>query len=119
MITQHQLTPELAFPVSCAETALFVDAAQGGDAGETSCVPVDPRPDARSLTHEFSPAAVLNLARVLYGAVPRGFVLSLMGECFEHGEVLSPEVEKNLPHLLQLVTAFVHETKGCDPESSA
>jgi hydrogenase maturation protease len=108
VITQHQLTPELAFAVSRAETVLFVDAAQGGEAGEASCVPVNLGQDARSLTHDLSPAGVLNLARVLYGALPRGFVLSLMGECFEHGEALSPKVEESLPRLLQLVTAFFH-----------
>ena len=34
IITRHQLTPELAFPVSQAASVLFIDAAHSGAPGE-------------------------------------------------------------------------------------
>ena len=118
VITQHQLTPELAFPVSRAGTVVFVDAAQAGVPGEIRCEPIAPGPVASSLTHQFPAGAILHLAQKLYGAVPRAFVLSLHGECFEHGEALSSKVEENLPRLLERVTAFFNETNGLTAEDS-
>ena len=65
----HQLTPELAEPVSAAGTVLFIDARAGGVAGQVEIREVEP--DAGTppgLTHALSPGALLALARELYGA---------------------------------------------------
>ena len=103
IITQHQLTPELAFAVSKVDTVLFLDAAQDGEAGEIRCEPVTPLRMPSACSHEFSPSAILGLAQELYSKVPHAFVISLCGECFEHGENLSKSVEQRLPYLLALV----------------
>lgn len=97
IITQHQLTPELAFPASQAETILFLDAARDGQAGELRCSPINAQHESSIFTHEFSPGAIVRLAQDLYGKHPRAFMVSLGGECFDHGEALSSRVEQNVP----------------------
>ncbi len=114
IVTQHQLTPELAFPASNAGTVLFLDAAQDGIAGELRCEPVTAQRTSGIFSHEFSPGTILSLAQELYGKCPRAFVVSLSGECFDHGETLSHCVEQNLPRvvsfMMQLVTNCVPNT---------
>ena len=110
IITRHQLTPELAEPASQAETVLFLDAAQDGQAGELRCAPVGEANGSSLFSHEFSPASILGLARELYGGSPRGFLISLSGECFDHGETLSSQVERKLPQAVSFLRDLLAET---------
>ena len=103
IITQHQLTPELAAPVSEADLVLFIDAAQGGEPGEVRCEPVVPARESSAFSHEFTPSGVLNLAQELYGKAAPAFVVSLAGECFDHGTALSGSVVEAMPRLLARV----------------
>ncbi len=103
ILTRQQLTPELAYPVSKADVAIFVDAAREGEPGELICEPLAPRVLPRSLSHELSPSGVLNLANQLYGKCPDSFLVSICGEQFEHGEALSPRVAAELPLLVSVV----------------
>lgn len=100
IITRHQLTPELALSVSQVSCVLFIDAARAGVPGELACAPLKPQRQSPLFTHEFSPATILSLAQDLYGACPKAFTISLCGECFDHGETLSPKVVENLPRVL-------------------
>jgi len=102
IITQNQLTPELALRVSQAATVLFIDAARGGVAGELTSEPLEPQPISSVFTHEYSPAVILALAQKLYGVCAKAFILSLCGECFDHGETLSAKVEEKLPRAVAL-----------------
>jgi hydrogenase maturation protease len=104
IVVRHQLTPELASPVSQADTVLFVDAAEGAQAGELKWAAVTPQLTLGVFFHEFSPRVILGLAQDLYGACPQAFVISLTGECFDHGETLSGSVQKSLPRLCELIT---------------
>lgn len=103
IIICHQLTPELADQASRADVAFFIDAARDGLAGELTCDALVPEAAAFSFTHELPPAAVLKLARELYGRCPQAFAVSLCGECFDHGEKLSAKVAESLPRLVELV----------------
>ena len=102
IITRHQLTPELALPVSQAATVLFIDAAQDKVAGELASGPLIAQPCGSLFTHELSPGAILTLAQELYGTCAKAFSISLGGECFEHGETLSAKVRENLPRVVAL-----------------
>ncbi|SRR6266496_1038853 len=117
VITQHQLTPELAFPASQSETVLFLDAAVDGQGGELRCQAVTPQRASGVFSHEFSPGTILSLAQELYGKRPQGFVISLGGECFDHGETLSPCVQKNLPRAVSFIKELV--TKGAPHTTGA
>lgn len=106
VIVRHQLTPELANSLRDTDAVFFIDAAQGGRPGELTCEPVTSQPLAVH-SHQCSPAGVLALAQQLYGATPRAFAVSMCGECFDHGEVLSEAVEAGLPKLTALVESWL------------
>ena len=101
--TCHQLLPEVAEPVSRADTIFFIDAARDGEPGELRCTPLNPEKAAARFTHQLSPAGILSLSDELYGRVPKAFLLSICGESFELGEKLSPVVVATLPRLTGLV----------------
>jgi len=95
----HQLTPELAEPVSRAEVVLFVDCRRDGNPGEFYCEELCPESAPVAFTHHLSPTALLDLSSELYGACPKAYLVSICGESFETGEALSPAVERRLPEL--------------------
>ena len=109
IIAQHQLTPELASPVSQVERVLFLDAARCGQTGELRCEPVLPLHASGALTHDLSPASILSLSQELYGRAPQAYVISLGGECFDHGETISATVEATLPRFVELVARLTEE----------
>jgi hydrogenase maturation protease len=108
VLTRQQLTPELADNLTRADAVFFIDAARGGQPGDLRCDPVTAQPGTLQ-THQCSPAGLLVLAQQLYGASPRAFVVSLCGECFDHGAALSATVEAGLPKLTALVKKMVRE----------
>ena len=109
IIAQHQLTPELATPVSQVKRVLFLDVARRCQAGDLMCEPVLPLRASSAFTHDFSPGSILGLAQELYGEAPQAFVISLNGECFDHGETISATVEAGLPSLVELVVRLTEE----------
>jgi hydrogenase maturation protease len=118
IIAQHQLTPELASPVSQVERVLFLDAARRGQPGEIRCELVLPVHASGAFTHNFSPASILSLAHELYGKAPQAYVISLSGECFDHGETISATVEAALPGFVELIVRFTEELpRICDRHS--
>lgn len=103
ILTRQQLTPDLAAAVSEASVVFFIDATQDGEPGDLTCKELSPEIWTPSFSHELSPGGVLAVAQELYGCSPKGFLVSLCGECFDHGEKLSPKVEAGLPQLVMLV----------------
>ena len=103
VLALHQLTPELAEPLSRAEAVFFVDASCDGEPGELTSKPVLPKSGPVQFSHELSPEAILGLAWQLYGACPQAFAFTLSGEWFDHGERLSPKVALSLTHLTSLI----------------
>jgi hydrogenase maturation protease len=109
IITRQQLTPELAEPLSRAEVAFFLDVARDSPPGELNCKPVTPDSNSNYTSHHCPPALLLTLSQQLYGAAPRAFLISLGGECFDHGETLSTTVQAGLPRLVELAEKMVRE----------
>jgi len=109
IITQHQLTPELAIPVSQSETVVFLDAARTGIPGEISIEMLEPQP-ACELFHSFTPAAVLGLSQELYGTCPAAWAISLCGECFDHGMAISPTIKNKLPQIVRWIDKLARVT---------
>ncbi|HXY41719.1 MAG TPA: hydrogenase maturation protease [Vicinamibacteria bacterium] len=99
----HQLTPELADPVSRAAGVVFVDARRDGTAGEVRCEAVQPAVGANPLAHSLSPQALLLYAEALYGRAPQAVVVSVAGERFGMGEQLSPTVRRAVPRATRTV----------------
>ncbi len=107
-LTVHQLTPELAEPVSRAELVIFIDAAEGGPAGEWARGEVEAgHVSGRPFTHHVTPAALLDAAQLLYAHRPRAVIFNMIGESFELGEGLSATVEVALPEMLEEIRQTV------------
>jgi len=108
----HQLAPELAEAVSQSEAVIFLDAASVGTArqpGELHCEEIVQSDARTSFTHQLSPCAVVALSQQLFGASPRAYAMTLTGECFDHGESLSPMVEAALPEWVARTEALVRQ----------
>jgi len=103
VIAAHQLTPELAEPISRAGLVVFVDAAADGEPGQVASRPVLlPADSALTFSHDVEPSTLLELAGALYGAGPPGVVISVAGADFGYGHDLSDVVRAALP------SVFVH-----------
>jgi hydrogenase maturation protease len=107
IVTLHQPTPELALAVSEASLVLFLDAAQAGIPGEMALQKLQPKTESSGFTHDFSPSTILSLAQALYGQSPEAYLLSMCGECFDHGETLSASVNQSLPAFIRRVRDLV------------
>jgi hydrogenase maturation protease len=103
----HQLAPELAEEASDAELVIFLDAAAEGDAGEVLCRPVEAQPEPACFWHHIAPAQILALCEQLYTAKPRGFLLTVSGERFEHGDTLSSAAIGAIPRAVAVLCALI------------
>ena len=102
----HQLTPELAEPVSRARLAVFIDAGADGLPGEVRMERIEPAGAPTSFTHHVGTSMLLGMARALYGAAPRAVLYSISGETFDCGDQLSAVVREALPRLVASVLAI-------------
>lgn len=105
----QQWTPELAEDLSKSELAIFVDASTTVPAGRMQLRTIScTEGQTRLMTHSMDPCSLLSLARELYGRAPaRAFLLTVGGECFEHGERLSPAVQDAIPAAVVQIKAIV------------
>ena len=93
IVSLHQLTPELAEPISMAERIVFIDAAVGPVAGSILEREIDPGELPRVFTHHATPAGLLAMARSLYGRAPHATFLTVTGAQFDLGAGLSQPAE--------------------------
>ena len=112
VLMPHQLTPELAEPVSRAGLVIFVDACAGDTPGRWSCEEVKaaeqlPQPVA----HHFTPAALLAYAQTLFGARPRALVVSVVAGSFECGDRLTPAVAAVVPKVVKFISEQVRSLR--------
>ncbi len=102
----HQLLPEFAEEISRSGLVVFIDAACDNERGEVRSERVEPRCSASAaFSHQLDPAALLGMARRLYGSCPEAYLFSMGGRSFGYGEEQSPEVQSGLPELLERVRA--------------
>jgi hydrogenase maturation protease len=107
VIMTHQLTPELAEPVSRASRLILIDAAENGMPGAMTSLPLVSRAGAsRPSTHQLDPYGLLALAESLFGARPPATMITVSGASFGLSEDLSPEVARALPMAVDYVVAL-------------
>lgn len=111
----HQLTPELAEPVSHAAGVVFVDARRDGAPGQVLCEAVSSSAGQNPLAHSLSPQALLLYAEGLYGRAPQAVVVGICGERFGMGEGLSPAVQRAIPRAIRTV---VRQAKAWMPQAA-
>lgn len=110
VLPAHQLTPELAEPISDAELVIFIDASHQGEPGAWQCKDI-----ARNVllasdcssAHYLTPVALLVFARTVYGACPRALLFSFTTESFGCGETLTRSAKAALPEVLQRILAIL------------
>lgn len=109
IVRVHQLAPELAEEVSRCAAVIFADAAQGlGSPGEVRCEEINAAGHA-PFSHQMSAAGVVALAKQLYGSNPKAFLVTITGECFDHGEALSTVAAAALPVLVARIDGLVQQ----------
>jgi hydrogenase maturation protease len=114
VLAVHQLTPELAEPISEADLVIFVDADFEGQPGNWTCetIRLDPNP-SEAFTHYFTPMNLLSYASAVYGARPKALLISVAGVSFDCGEELSPSVATIVPEIV----ACVREWWNANPDA--
>jgi hydrogenase maturation protease len=104
VITCHQLTPELAEPLSRCRRAVFIDADAQGTPGDVHRRAVRPQVAASSaFTHSCTPSGLLASAEGLYGHRPQAVVITVSAQSFAFGDTLSPVVSATLPKVVDQV----------------
>jgi hydrogenase maturation protease len=112
IIACHQLTPELAEPISRADLVVFIDAAPQGPAGRLSSQRITL--DAvlpGTFSHHLTPRTLLAWAQALYGSYPEAMLFSVSSQCFDCSEALSPPVAAAVPELVQWICTLVSTRK--------
>jgi hydrogenase maturation protease len=111
IITEHQLTPEMASDVAASGVVVFVDAACDCAAGVVRVRPVGVTgPPSGFTQHQFDPGTLLWLAREVYGRMPASaWLITIGASAFACEQCLSPPVRAGVSvacsaavHLLDL-----------------
>jgi hydrogenase maturation protease len=104
VLAEHQLTPELAEPISRAGLVIFVDAREGGQPGRIATQALGTDDGAPlAFSHDVDPPSLVRMARLLYGACPTAAVISVVGDDFGYGTTLSPVVEAAVREVVQVI----------------
>jgi hydrogenase maturation protease len=111
VITQ-QLLPEHAFDVSEADVVVFVDCSAVTAPGVVTTLTLFPAETLpRILTHHLGPAALLKMAKDLYGHMPgRAFAVTVGASSFDLSEKLTAPVEAAIPSAIAAVHAALLRT---------
>jgi hydrogenase maturation protease len=104
----HQLTPEVAEPVSQAARVIFIDASREGEAGQVRHEAVHPSA-AAAFTHHLTPGALVACARELYGRTPEALLFTAAGASFEYAMALSPPMEAAVTETIRQVLSVLQE----------
>jgi hydrogenase maturation protease len=102
VIACHQLTPELAEPLSLAREVVFVDASLE-PAADVETRTLDPAAAGQIMAHAADPRTLLALARDVFGRFPPAWWLTIPIENIEFGEQLSPVAQRGLANAIRKI----------------
>ncbi|HXK58966.1 MAG TPA: hydrogenase maturation protease [Acidobacteriota bacterium] len=119
ILTELQPRPELAELMSQSQLTIFIDASAESQPGEIRVEEVrPPETPHQRFTHQFAPPMLLTTAKVLYGRIPRTYLVSIGGERFELSEGLSDAVHQAIPKAIEAVRRLA-TPDGCLPAPDA
>jgi hydrogenase maturation protease len=98
----HQLTPELAEPISEARAVVFVDAAVDAST-EVQMRQLAPAEGAQLMAHAADPRSLLAFAQQLFGRCPPAWWLTIPVENLAFGEELSPLARRGFQTALEKI----------------
>jgi hydrogenase maturation protease len=113
VVASRQFTPEMAEPISRADTVIFLDCSATSEPGQISLLAVEATTKpARLMTHHMSPESLLWMSQELYGRVPRvAYLITVGGESFKMEEGLSDTVRSAAPAALRMIGEMVQAAK--------
>lgn len=111
VLAVHQLTPELAEPLSRVRLAVFVDASMSGVAGSVVVTPLCPATNGTLSGHVSKPACLLGLAETLYGHHPEAWLVTIAAVDVGLGETLSPEARSGVSEAVRTVCRLLDDVK--------
>jgi hydrogenase maturation protease len=114
-VSVHQLTPDLAEPLSSVEQVIFVDACYSTATEQVSVHRLELTETLSPLGHTCTPQSVLALAMALYGHAPQACLVQVPGKDFELGDRLSETAERNMAEALKCIQAILQEPSLCFP----
>lgn len=103
VIVCHQLTPELAEPLSRADRAVFVDASLSVPLGQLEVRELEVRALNPTMAHHLEPTQLLALARRLYGRAAHATMISIGVSSLEYTQHLSIEVQAAIPRAVKAI----------------
>ena len=106
-IARYQLSPELTVSIRSADKVIFVNTEISFTTGKIICRPLLEPPQPKPYSHDLSPAALLEGARVLYGKSPQATLVSLTSSHVDYRNSLSRAALSALPELLSLVYGLI------------
>ena len=102
----HQLTPELAEPISAARAALFIDASVAPCA-DVTVTPLTPGSTGDLSAHSGTPQALLALSGAIYGHAPPAWWITIPAVDFSIGAPLSTLAQEALARALVQIRALL------------
>lgn len=111
VLSVPQLLPELAEPLAAGRLAVFVDARCDMPEVPIAVQSINPATDAWQ-THGSDPAALLALAKNLFGRAAPAWWITIAGSDFGWGEGLSPAAERLIPEAVDRIEALVSKSEG-------
>ena len=99
------LTPELADPISRAQSVIFVDAAVDAP-NEIQWRQLQPNETSQLMAHAADPRTMLALSRDVFGHVPEAWWLTIPVVDLSFREQLTPEVQRFSGKAVQMIQAF-------------
>jgi hydrogenase maturation protease len=105
----HQLTPELAEPISRADRLLFIDVDIHLTPGALALTPLHPSPAVtQASTHRVDPVWLVSLAERLFGHRPSEVAQLRLGpDGFDHSDALSATGQRLLPEALAQAEVWI------------
>jgi hydrogenase maturation protease len=99
----HQLTPELAEPISQSRLVVFLDAAADLPPGKIACRrlrPASPKASVSATVHHLDGPTLLRLAKTVYKVCPPAYVVRVGVLNTDFGAPLSHALRRALPRVL-------------------
>ena len=121
-LSVHQLTPELAEPLSRVDCALFLDAHPAQTDLELCVQSVSRSRSESGLGHSADPARLLACADHWFGRTPASWSITMPAADFAFGAPLSPVGAQGLAEGLRTIRALIESVQrisgsapACDP----
>lgn len=102
-LSRHQLTPELADPISRARQVVFVDASLDASATQVRVRRVQARGDHQVMAHTVSPHGLLHLAQSVFNAAPSAWLVEIPVQDTGIGEALSPRAQTGVHQAVEII----------------